>query len=70
MIECYEIPNTFTPEMPLDEQIEQGCNDWRCDLPNGIVFFGRTKEEALSQARSFVSGMNDGPYQHENGWTA
>jgi hypothetical protein len=47
MIDCYEIPNTFTPEMPLDEQIAQGCNDWRADLPNGVSFLGRTQEEAL-----------------------
>lgn len=46
MIECYEIPNTFTREFSLDKQIELGINDWQAEDERGRVAFGRTEAEA------------------------
>lgn len=45
-MQCYEIPNTFTRDMPLDEQIGHRINDWRCDGPEGRASFGHTEAEA------------------------
>lgn len=45
-MDCYEIPNTFTRDMPLDTQIAERINDWRCDGPDGRVSFGHTEAEA------------------------
>jgi hypothetical protein len=44
-IECYEIPNTFTRDLPLDEQIALGICDWRCE-GNGLIAFGHSEAEA------------------------
>lgn len=45
-MDCYEIPNTFTPDWSLDKQIAEGVNDWRCDGPGGRIAFGHTEAEA------------------------
>ena len=45
-IECYEIPNTFTHDIPLDNQIALGINDWRAEDSNGRVAFGHSEQEA------------------------
>lgn len=56
-IECYEISNTFTPDLSLEEQIEQGICDWRAELEDDSVFggyrvaFGRTRDEAIRNLR-------------------
>jgi len=48
MIECYEIPNTFTRDFSLDQQIALGICDWQAeDRNSGKVAFGHTKKEAL-----------------------
>lgn len=44
--EVYEIPNTFTPDFPLDKQIALGINDWCAEDEKGRVAFGHTKAEA------------------------
>ena len=51
-VEVYEISNTFTPDISLDEQIKLGICDWQCDCPNGHVYFGRSEEEALFNAKA------------------
>ena len=43
--ECYEIPNTFTPDLPLDEQIALGICDWRAEGSSGRVAFGHSEQE-------------------------
>ena len=49
--DVYEIPNTFTPDLSLDEQIKLGISDWQLDCPNGHVYFGHTRWEALENAQ-------------------
>ena len=52
MIECYEIPNTFTRDFSLDKQIALCICDWQAeDLDSGKVAFGHTKEEALKNLK-------------------
>ena len=47
--EVYEIPNTCTNDITLDEQIELGINDWKCeDHLTGAVSFGRTRQDAIN----------------------
>jgi hypothetical protein len=53
--EVYEVPNTFTSDMSLDEQIEAGCNDWRADCSDGSVHFGRTEAEARKNAENTIA---------------
>ena len=45
-VECYEIPNTFTRDYPLDKQIDLGINDWRAEF-GAHVAFGHSRAEAL-----------------------
>ena len=48
-IECYEIPNTFTRDLPLDTQIALGICDWQAEeVETGRVAFGHTEAEALN----------------------
>jgi hypothetical protein len=47
MIQVYEVPNTFTRDLPLDEQIALGINDWRAECGEQVAF-GHTREEALN----------------------
>jgi hypothetical protein len=51
IVEVYEAPNTYTPNLPLDEQIEQGCNDWIAVCSDGSEHFGHTEVEATQEAR-------------------
>jgi tryptophanyl-tRNA synthetase len=50
IMEVYEIPNTFTNDLTLDEQIALGINDWQAECKNGHVYFGKTKAEAVENA--------------------
>lgn len=47
MIDVFEIPNTFTPDLSLDVQIELGICDWQAEDEHGHVAFGHTREEAI-----------------------
>ena len=47
--EVYEIPNTFTRDLSLDQQIELGICDWQVDIGD-LSYFGRNKAEALTNA--------------------
>lgn len=49
--DVYEIPNTFTQDLSLDEQIAIGINDWAIACPNGHVYFGRTECEVKENAQ-------------------
>jgi hypothetical protein len=51
-LEVFEIPNTFTPDMSFEEQIAEGICDWQVDLPNGHVYFGRSRDEAIANAQA------------------
>ena len=47
-IVAYEIPNTFTRDLPLDVQIELGINDWCAEDGDGrVTAYGRTRDEAI-----------------------
>jgi len=51
IVEVYEVLNTHTPDLFLEEQIDHGCNDWRADCSDGSSHFGHTKAEATKEAR-------------------
>ena len=47
LIECFEIPNTYTRDYPLDKQIDLGINDWRAECGKKVAF-GHNRQEALT----------------------
>ena len=49
-IEAYETSGAIYPDMPLNEQIDAGVNDWRAE-GGGIDAVGRTRQEALDNLR-------------------
>lgn len=54
MIQVYEIPNTFTRDLPLDEQIAQGINDWRAEIGRHVAF-GHSRDEAIANLQALES---------------
>lgn len=57
MIECYEIPNTFTRDFPLNQQIALGICDWQSQIGETVAF-GHTKEEALANLSAAIREKN------------
>lgn len=55
IIEFYEIPNTFTRDISLEEQIEIGICDWQVSMSDGAVIVGHTQKEALENARDYMA---------------
>ena len=58
-IRAYEICNTWADDMDLEQQIEEGINDWRVDLPNGAVYFAHTAEECEACAHKAFGDCRD-----------
>jgi len=54
-VEIYEIPNTFTPDLSLDRQIDLGINDWRAECGR-MVAFGHTESEARENITAMIEG--------------
>jgi hypothetical protein len=48
--DIYEIPNTFTRDLSLDQQIALGISAWQMDCPSGHTYFGHTRFEVIANA--------------------
>ncbi len=58
-MECYEVPNTCMSDMPIDEQIRLGFNDWLCEGPAGHAY-GHTEHDARDLYRRMAEGEDLG----------
>jgi hypothetical protein len=50
---AYEVHNPSFNDMNLEQQIEAGINDWAVEGKSGHIYYGRTAQEAISNAASF-----------------
>lgn len=55
-VEVYEIPNTFTNDLTLDEQIELGINDWHAECGKYWAV-GKTHDEAAENLNVILKGV-------------
>lgn len=51
--QAYEVRNPSIRDMPLDLQIQHGCNDWCCEDKDGNPHYGRTEQQAIQIARNW-----------------
>jgi hypothetical protein len=51
--EVFEIPSQSFKDIPLEQQIAFGINDWQAVDKHGRDFFGRTREEAITNCRNY-----------------
>ena len=46
-VDVFEVANTFTRDIPLDQQIALGINDWRAERGHAVAF-GHSRDEAIA----------------------
>lgn len=61
-IKVYEVLSPFFPDMGLDEQIENGINDWCLEADGFQIAWGRSETEVRKNGAAFLS--KHGGYAH------
>ena len=55
MTRALEIANPSFADIPLEQQIELGINDWVAEGKSGNLYVGQTKQQAESIRQQFES---------------
>ena len=50
-VDVFEVANTYTRDIPLDQQIEMSINDWRAECGRAVAF-GHSRQEAIANLSS------------------
>lgn len=52
-MEIFEVANPSFRDIPLDQQIEFGINDWCVRTKSGHEYFGESKAKAIANASAY-----------------
>lgn len=51
--ELYEVASQSFKDIPLDKQIALKINDWVAEDQNGLMFYGRTAQQAADECYNY-----------------